>query len=280
MKLFFITLLSIWLFASSVHAAMLSVKVQPANEGTVAVDVMVDTQGESINSADVSLTFPSDLLTFSGYVETEGVIPLWVERPHLTDSKTVRFSGVIPGGLDREYDPNNPQKITSTLAELLFTVRKAGSGNIAITQAQLLKNDGLGTTVATTTNAAPIQTMNTTESTPADTTPPEPFTIEILEKSSFGKTPRLATFAAIDTGSGIDHYEARIRRGGWHRVTSPYPLPFRFFSYTLAVRAYDFAGNYREQRISVPGENPRVLLLSLCGLSIIGFLIYKNRNRL
>jgi hypothetical protein len=86
-----------------------------------------------------------------------------------------------------------------------------------------------------------------------DRTPPEPFTISRTDADLTDKQP-VFTWATTDQLSGIAHYEVKIGNGDWFdaesiRQGSFYVLPPQSptNARTLAVRAYDDAGNMREE---------------------------------
>lgn len=274
MKKFFIPL-CIFFFSSAVvvSAATLSITapsdVHPGER--IIVDVLVDTQDVQINSGDISLSFPPSLFVFKGYAPDAGVLSLWLTAPHEESPGIIHLSGITPGGFDRIYDPEHPNVRTVTLARLFFEVRDPGVAELRITHAELLRNDGHGTSVPVSTTPRTISVGGARVSPSSDVIIPIPFTIHLVP--SVGKTPRLAVFEATDEGGGIEHYEVKQETGTWHIATSPYPVPHRLFSYTMTVRAFDFSGNYRDQSITIGGENPtRTILLSILFVLIIVFL--------
>jgi hypothetical protein len=87
-----------------------------------------------------------------------------------------------------------------------------------------------------------------------DTTPPDPFTPEIASDSALFGGQYFLVFAATDQQSGIDHYEVREGSSSWVTATSPYLLKDQTLSHSIAVRAFDKAGNFRLVRL--PAEHP------------------------
>ncbi len=218
----------------------------------IPVEVYVDPEGKHINSLEVELTYPTEILRFVGYDEQSGSVPLWVESPSVRNG-VVAFSGVIPGGIDRLYDPEKSATSPIPIVKLFFVPLQAGEGTVGIRAATALENDGHGTQLPVTLGSAPIHIVQGGTFAQTDTLPPEPFVISTIDSVAFGRTPLLAQFLAKDLGSGIEHYEVRVANRAWVVAQSPYPLPSRILPYTFAVRAYDFAGLYTEQKIRVPG---------------------------
>lgn len=80
-----------------------------------------------------------------------------------------------------------------------------------------------------------------------DTTPPDPFEITSEPPAeNVTEAPRI-TAAATDRPSGIDHYELSMDGGDFETVPMPYQFPrIEEGNHTIAVRAVDRAGNYRD----------------------------------
>ncbi len=276
-KLLYLTIGYYFLSALYVHAATLSVTT-PATTAVgdrISVDVVVHLSGETINSAEGVLRCDLEHLRFDGYDRSASALLLWVTPPSL-ENGVVHFSGVTPGGVGRTYDPQHPYSQAVTLARLFFVATSPGTAGCDPTGTTLLANDGKGTSLEFTTTSSSTIIGPATTTAPLDTTPPAPFTITLMDASPLGKTPRLALFAADTSGEGIEHYEVSVAGRAWHRTTSPFPLPNRMGSYELRVRAFDFAGNYQEQSITVPGQRQLVLIGILC-LLCIAFFIKRSR---
>ena len=239
----------------------------------------------SINSIASKIVFSNEYLQFNGFSSTQSSIPVWVEEPKEVSGAVV-FSGVIPGGLDRLYDPLNTNNKGIPVVRLFFISKKAGQTNLFFKDSSVLRNDGKGTSTVVTSSPRTI-TIKEEGGRPIaitlaqDTTPPRPFTISIITQSLFGRTPRLATFFADDSEGGIDHYEVSVANSTFIRATSPYPLPYRLFPYIITVRAFDYSGNMQQQQVTVSTENRPFVLSSLliAVIILVGFLTVRFYNR-
>ncbi len=284
MKHFLITCLAILSITSSVYGASISIGLpEKVQVGTrISAQVVIDTENENINSFDFTIAFPKDLVSFDGYGDQGALVPLWIVPPR-EDAGSIYLSGIIPGGVDRTYDPEHPQDYRVTLTTLYFVVKKTGVGSLIFTHALVLKNDGHGSAAKTTVQPTVITSIESgiPSTVSSDTVPPLPFIVTIIPKPPFGKTPSLAQFNATDTESGIEHYEAAIHNGKWVRVTNPYALPYRVFPYMLSIRAFDFSGNYREQDIRV-GEmlDQRVVAVSILIVLVLLLFLYRRKRKL
>lgn len=84
-----------------------------------------------------------------------------------------------------------------------------------------------------------------------DNQPPEELIITTYPEGTSEKRP-IVVFSAIDTISGIDHYELSLDKQDFFRAESPY-LPEKISAgvHVYTVRAYDRAGNMAESEVRV-----------------------------
>jgi YD repeat-containing protein len=147
------------------------------------------------------------------------------------DDQLILVSGMVTD--------DNPVRvlINGTAAELsgeyfqAYVQLPEGPGELSITAIDIAGN---------TTNYPDIEVF-------VDTVAPDEFQVESdVNLWTNNTTPRLS-YAAVDTGSGISHYEVSIDGSAFVPRISPYLLPFqRDGGHSIIVRAYDNAGNHRE----------------------------------
>lgn len=275
MKYSIFTIGIFFLLTAHAHAASFALHA-PAHAivgDQVSVDVVADTGGTPINSVEASLTYPNDLLVFSGYQETAGIIRFWIEPPHTTTAGTVSFAGGIPGGADHSVGGNGS---SLALVRLLFTVKAAGTASVSVDHATMLENDGKGTPLAHTSSGASIAIAGTT--TPAaaatsDTTAPLPFSISYIPRDATNNTPALISFSTTDRESGIARYQVKLGWGRWHDAASPYPVRPALFSYRVQVRAIDLGGNVQQSSTTIPGMLPQWLKIAALVVIAGGFYV-------
>lgn len=270
-------------------AAILSIDA-PSNVSVgerVAVDILLDPENQSINSIESTINFSTDTFSFNGFSSKQSSIPIWVNEPKEKIPGKITFSGVVPGGLDRIYDPLNSKNKSIPIIRLFFISKKIGFSDLSFSNSLVLENDGKGTSVPVTTKSTRISIDGNIRDpeTPLteDKNSPEPFNVKIVERSVFGRSPKLAIFEAQDNEGGIDHYEASVGNLGFQQATSPFALPYRLFDYPFTVRAFDFSGNFREQQITVKGENTisiLFLVIILIGsVFLLRFRFYKRNKK-
>lgn len=248
--------------------------------------VNINSDGILINSAELTIDFDENLVSFSGYKTDGAVIDIWLEAPSEKKGK-VYLSGIIPGGVAGLYDldSNNRQVLGPTpLVRLLFTARREGNAEFSFNETKILKHDGSGTELSHIKNSNMVSIKSEIKedekeaggSVQNDLEKPEPFEITYINASAFSRTPSLIMFSANDTGSGIKEYKMNIGGSLWVNVQSPREISKGIFSKTITIRAYDFAGNFQDSKIQIDGiVSPAVLIIVLILLTILCFMGYK-----
>ncbi len=251
-----------------------------------SVDIKLDTSGVSINSVDIGVIYPKNLLTFKGYQEEGGIVKLWLKKPE-DKGGIIELSGIIPGGVEGTYNPNKVGLEPLSLVRLLFIAKEEGKGTLAINHSSILINDGKGTELAHNKNGTTINILNSPnreaqikDEKNIDIQAPEPFNIGIIESGYFSRTPSMIIFTAVDILSGIEKYE--MKNGGeWTLVSSPLPIQRNFFSKEIRIRAIDYNGNIRESSIVMDGilstNSVIFIIILLIILARLCFVWYKKR---
>ena len=112
------------------------------------VDVLINTQGKSINALDAQLNFqPSKLQVISPSIG-DSVIQIWTSGPTFDNAKgTVTFQGGIPNpGLNTR---------SGRIAKVRFRALSAGKANVTFSSgSEAYLNDGLGTSVMVATSGS------------------------------------------------------------------------------------------------------------------------------
>lgn len=270
------------LFPSFVFAANLY--ISPASGtwsvgDTFKVAVDVSSTDQAMNAANVSLGFDADKLSIESISKASSILTYWVVDPSFSNSAgTASAQGVV----------TNPGFTGSAGNIVTITFKAVGPGTASVTlnaSSQVLANDGNGTNILTKTSTA-IFTIVSASSAPApapkpkpvrkpprpkilpDTTPPEPFTITFPEGMPTENPAPPASFSTTDADSGMDHYEYSIDAGPYipidqnahteHFIVPPQKLG----THTLAVRAFDMAGNTRDESASFTIIPPRAPVLT------------------
>jgi len=263
------TALALLIFALPVSASAASLYLDPSSGtygpgDTFILNIRLNTDGQCINAANVALIYPADSLKAVDFGKGDSIFTLWVNEPKLDTQKgTVSFAGGIPGGYCGRVagDPG----LTNIIGKVVFTVENASAKQAVIrlsSGSSVYLNDGNGTRIAPSTNAATVTLVPDRQSltnpwvtqVQEDTTPPEAFNVQVESTRNVFSGKYYAVFSTVDKQSGIDHYEMVIN-GTWQRVTSPHLLDDQTLDGGVEVRAIDKAGNIRLGTF-VPGSVP------------------------
>ncbi len=161
MKYFFTILISVFaslLTTSFASAATLS--LSPASTTTqvgqtVVTTVRVNAAGTTINAAEATISFPSDLLKLVSVSKSGTIFKFWTVEPSGSNSSArVIFSGGLPSP---GYSGS-----AGTIVKVTWQALAVGTANISVTGGKVLANDGLGTNVLTGQSGASYTIQATT----------------------------------------------------------------------------------------------------------------------
>lgn len=216
------------------------------NANNNAIAVYVNSNGVSINivAGEISFAGPAAVNRLN---IGNSIVPLWVEEPHITDTGTIKFAGMMPGGFD---------DFSGLLFKIEFDTTSPGEGRLQVTAAQAFLHDGAGTPVATrgidyTYTIMPAREGVTAATRVDDTTPPEEFVPQLVRDPNILSGKWSLVFSTQDKGSGVSWYAVqedrygRFRSTSWQRATSPYLLQDQELRSYIFVKAVDGAGNER-----------------------------------
>ncbi len=136
-------------FAASVptaSAANASLSISP-NSGTFVVDstfdvsVYLDTQGQSINTIELSIKYPPDKLQLVSSSTGKSIIGIWTSQPKFNNQTgVIELTGGVPGGI------NASRGLITTMT---FRAKAVGSAVVKFDTSRVLLNDGNGTETVT-----------------------------------------------------------------------------------------------------------------------------------
>ena len=106
----------------------------------MTVNVLVNSQGQAINSADTIITYPINYLEVVSISKSGSIFSLWVEEPTFSNgSGTINLSGGLP---TPGYNGTAGKIIGIT-----FRLKTAGTASLVFSSASVRANDGYGTNV-------------------------------------------------------------------------------------------------------------------------------------
>lgn len=214
------------------------------------VNVFLDTADLSVNAVEGAVVFSPQNLTLKEIREGNSLINFWIEKPKVTQSGAVPFSGITTGGF-------TGKKVF--LFSLIFEVKEKQSGVISFNDIRVLGNDGKGSQIDTTEKSFEFIVSDQSsekwiDKSVLDTEPPEKFLPLVASDPTVFDGAYFLVFSTVDKGVGIDHYE--VREGLWGdyvEAESPYRLSDQSLSKNLYVAAFDKTGNKRV--VEIDAEN-------------------------
>jgi hypothetical protein len=108
---------------------------------TFDVSIYLDTQGQSINTIQINLSFPADKLQLVSSSTGKSIIGIWTSLPKYDNAAgTLNLVGGVPNGIVVGK---------GLITTLTFRARAIGSAIVQFNDSKVLLNDGLGTEVLT-----------------------------------------------------------------------------------------------------------------------------------
>lgn len=229
-----------------VSAATLSLHAQPPVIGkgdTVEVTFTVDSDA-SVNTFSGTLLYPTDILVPIAVNDGSSIVGVWLTRPLVVDGVPFTFVGFTPGGFSGR---------NGKLFSIVFKAMNAGPVKISLADVAVLRNDGVGTkevTVAQPLSLVIAQKAIGGFTEPADTFPPEPFSVYLGEDTQLFNGEKYLVFATVDKSSGMDFYEVAEKRFPlfplvWQKTDSPYRIQNQYLTSDVYLKAVDRVGNER-----------------------------------
>ena len=206
-----------------------------------------------VNALALSITF-SDNLEPVDISDGNSILNFWIKKPVFDEqSRTLDLEAIIPGG----FSGKGGRLVTVTVR-----AKYQGSGDITLdTGSSHAYRNAIPVSeepLASSTLTLLIQSAkHNLDNTLPDTHPPEVFTPSLVKLPTDSGEKWMLVFATQDKDSGIDHYEVKEeallpwQNFAWHTVQSPYELKDQELQGRAVVRAYDKAGNVREETLTL-----------------------------
>lgn len=175
------TLIALLVFAFVVpgFASAATVSVLPPTRAVTVGDLMtvrvsVNTAGVAINQGEGTLTYPSGLLDVVSVSKSSSIFSLWVGEPANAGAGLITWNGGLP---TPGYSGGD-----GTMLTVVFRAKAAGTGVLALADAAVRANDGLGTDVLERTSPASFTIAAAAVPPPANPVPATP----VVTQSSTG----------------------------------------------------------------------------------------------
>jgi len=258
----------------------------------ISVVLILNTSGRLINVVDGTVSFPKEFFDIQSIKIGDSFLEFWPKRPVASDNGNISFTGGIPHG----FNGSN-----GNVFSFILKAKKIGQATVSISDATVLLNDELGTKldgVALTPLKIAITSYGiTAKPQPViDKIKPLPFTPIVSRNLSVAENKFFVSFSAVDKETGISYYEVREKyvlvpffgpwlSTDWQKSETPYILKLQHWWSKVYVRAYDGAGNFREEIAVKPMDREGLIILSILTIAgaillLVALFIYlKLRNK-
>ena len=243
-----------------------------------SIEVIVDTEGEILNAVELEVMFPDEFLAYEDYDDGASVLNVWIDRPTVHDQKQIHLAGITPGGFIGNKE---------TLITLNFKVIQTGQGNVAITNANFLLHDGLGTQAVVKTqnlHLAATAGQSAIIVNKVDDEMPESFNPEIIFDDDVYDGQAVLIFSTKDKGSGLDYFEVKEGMfGSYAPAVSPYRIKHQALTRNIYIKAVDKNGNERTEILyphtAQPWPKHVFVIMSILILCVLIYLLQYRRFR-
>lgn len=139
-----VVIIALTIIPSRVSAATLGISASATRVTvgqTFTIRVAVNTQDKTINNAEATVRFPTDLIEVVSVSQGGSIFSLWVEPPAFSNgSGTISFNGGVP---------NPGFKGSGNIISAVVRAKKEGTATLNLTNGSVRENDGLGTNILT-----------------------------------------------------------------------------------------------------------------------------------
>lgn len=190
-------------FSSFAFAEAATLSLSPstgvyAANGSFTVAVRVNTDGQSINAAEGTLSFNPRELSVVSVNRSGSIFNLWVTEPTFSNSAgTINFSGGLPSGYSGSV---------GSIMNITFRAAGAGTARVSFTNGSVLANDGRGTNVLTAMNSG-TYTIQAQSETPK---------AEIIEYVAPANTPAAPSIVSSTHGDPKAWYKSNEAVLSWN----------------------------------------------------------------
>lgn len=236
--------------------------ISPSDSSELFLDVYVDTEGEAINTFAGELFIP-DFIQVKKIYYGNSIINTWIQTPEYINNSII-FSGVVPGGFERDVNPLSKLGTKGLLFQALVSIENReeleqgkGEKELLFLSAEAFLNDGEGTSakvkfkeidvtksVGGSSYEVPVVT---------DRLSPESINYEISRDRSIFNNKYFVSFYSEDRHSGVNRYEIceswlplpypYTCIGKWYEASSPYLLTDQSLRSDIYIKIYDVENN-------------------------------------
>lgn len=232
---------------STVNAARMYIDTPhgaSSNREPLSFSVFLDAEGNNLSGISGDLSFPSELFDVKVISTQNGVVPLWLVQPRVSEEKSfdqrthIVFEGIVPGGFNGVRSPY----VKGTLPGIVFTVtlipKEEGKGNFELNNVELHAYDSRGTIISNKGDVQPISVPHLSgkkiiQSSELTITDNRTVTMIINQSDLVNDSSPYVYVREDDPSRTVDHIEiaesneyspSKVSLQEWHTATNPYLL--------------------------------------------------------
>lgn len=248
--------------------------------GVFIVDVLLNTEGETINTVEGELELVSGSQSYEvvDFLLGGSDLTLWTERPQIVKSGSstiIKFTGGTSDGIN---DAN------ALLMKIAVKAKDVSTVEIKPLNTKVFLHDGAGTSKTVSVRPLSLRIVEASEDEivqdalrdliSLDNNPPSPFDIELGRDAALFDGQWFISFFAVDNESGIAYYEVKEGDRTAVRSGTTYVLQDQSLNSKVTVTAHDKAGNSRVQEWEPQGSFwSKLLGKTIVVLSVIFILL-------
>lgn len=272
------------LHSNMVQAVSVKPAITSSTEGVIAVTVVLDPEGRSINAVSGSFQYDPLVLEVRSVRTTNSIISLWIERP-VVSSGSIAYSGVVIGGFDGVRNAQSTKTDSGILFTVLMTPRISGVSTLSLENLEVYANDENATALSVDTTPLQVSTDQQYKNAPITTEKIDHTTNANLAVSLFRNSNTenkwFVAFTADTNRATVLRYEVAqslssdpllVAASAWRVAKSPFVLNDQLWTRYVHVRAIAENGQVFTTT-TVPKDFPVVPLPSIWTTFILIFLI-------
>ncbi len=298
---------------SSVSAAYLYTNAPSSassNREPLSFSVFINGEDTIISGISGDLSFPSNLFDVKVISTQNGIVPLWITQPKVSDEKFfdqrthIIFEGIVPGGFDGVRSPY----INGTFPGIIFTItlipKGEGNGTFELNNVELHAYDDKGTIISNKGESKSIfvphlsgkEVVQNTELTITDNS-----SVTMLINQSdlvndnapyvyIREENPSRTVRHIEVAESDEYSPSNVSSYEWHTVNNPYLLVYKSRNKYVHAKIV-YTNNTFTYKTIAPVENSqafvnlsRILLYIVVAISLLyhygkNFLHIASKNR-
>jgi hypothetical protein len=284
---------------SNTFAAELSIeapKKTSANREPFYVVLYLDAEGDTVSGLSGDFSFPSILFDVKSISTQNGIVPLWMFAPHVSEDKTfdgrthIMFEGMIPGGYHGNSSPYYEGVKPGVVLVVGLLPKEQGRGSLLLDSVELHAYDENASLLPSHSSlrivdVPKLSELHTPKTEALQEVKRSSFVVDISRNENVNANAWYIFAHDSDATNLLDHivvaetdeYDPRhVSMFMWHTTANPYVVAFQARSKYIHVKGVYADGTYSIVTLPPVENSAHFLKVSRILISIVTvlFLIY------